>query len=193
MSENSYSSPEITKLLQQWSEGKNEALDRLLPFVYEELRRRARRYLRRERRDHTLQTTALVNEVYLKFIDQKNAGWQNRAHFFAIAANMMRRILIDHAKTKHRVKRGGIADHLPLDEALLIAAEGTDVDVVALDEALNRLAEIDELQARVVELRFFGGLNISETAAALKLSEATVNREWKMAKAWLFGELTRTN
>lgn len=193
MSDTSDSSHEITKVLQEWGGGKSEALDQLMPLVYDELRRQAHRYLNRERKGHTLQTTALVNEVYLKFIDQRNAELESRAHFFAVAAIMMRRILINHAKSKHRVKRGGKDQNLPLEEALIVAVDETDVDLLALDEALSRLAEIDRQQSRIVELRFFAGLNIKETAAALKLSEATVNRDWKMAKAWLYGELMREN
>jgi RNA polymerase sigma factor (TIGR02999 family) len=155
------------------------------------LKRQARRYLRRERAGHTLQTTALVNEAYLKLIDQRNVKWQNRAHFFGIAAQMMRRILVDYARERHRQKRGGAAENLPLDEALSIATEERDLDLLALDEALNRLAEMDETQARIVEFRYFSGLSIAETAEVTGLSTTTVKANWNMAKAWLHHELTR--
>lgn len=185
------SPPEITEILRAWNDGRREALDEIVPLVYDELRRQARRYLRRERGNHTLQTTALVNEAYLKLIDQRNVAWQNRAHFFGIAASLMRRILVDYARTKHRRKRGGAAEDLPLDEAILIKAENGDLDLLALDEALDRLAEIDAQQARIVELRYFSGLSIEETAEVLAISIATVKRNWNMARAWLHHELTR--
>jgi RNA polymerase sigma factor (TIGR02999 family) len=181
----------ITELLRAWSDGEREGADALVPLVYEELKRQARRYLRRERAGHTLQTTALVNEAYLKLIDQRNVKWQNRAHFFGIAAQMMRRILVDYARERHRQKRGGAAENLPLDEALSIAAEERDLDLLALDEALNRLAEMDNAQARIVELRYFSGLSIAETAEVTGLSTTTVKANWNMAKAWLHHELTR--
>ena len=184
-------SEQITVLLQEWSGGKREALDELLPLVYDELHKQARRYLRRERQDHTLQTTALIHEAYLKLIDQRNVDWQNRTHFFAIAAQMMRRILVDHARTKHRDKRGGDDIKLPLDEAILVVVNEKNVDLIALDEALNRLAKIDEQQVQIVELRYFSGLSLEETAEALKISRATVARDWAIAKAWLHRELTR--
>jgi RNA polymerase sigma factor (TIGR02999 family) len=181
----------ITELLRAWSDGEREGADALAPLVYEELKRQARRYLRRERAGHTLQTTALVNEAYLKLIDQRNVKWQNRAHFFGIAAQMMRRILVDYARERHRQKRGGAAENLPLDEALSIATEERDLDLLALDEALNRLAEMDETQARIVEFRYFSGLSIAETAEVTGLSTTTVKANWNMAKAWLHHELTR--
>lgn len=182
----------ITEMLRQWSDGKREAWDELMPVVYTELRRRAARYLRRERRDHTLQTTALIHEAYLKLIEQKDVQWESRSHFYAIAANAMRRILVDYAKTRHREKRGGAGEDLPLEEAFLIAAkEEKSVDLIALDEALTRLAEIDEQQARVVELRYFADLSLEATAEALHISRATAARDWSMAKAWLLRELTR--
>jgi RNA polymerase sigma factor (TIGR02999 family) len=185
-------SEHITVLLREWSDGKREALDELLPLVYNELHKQARRYLRKERPDHTLQTTALIHEAYLKLIDQHSVEWENRTHFFAIAAQMMRRILVDHARTKHREKRGGeTAVKLPLDEALFVVVDESNVDLMALDEALNRLEVIDRQQARVVELRYFSGLSLEETAAALKISRATTARDWAMAKAWLHRELTR--
>jgi len=182
----------VTELLQQWQDGDQEALDRLLPLVYDELRRQAHRYLRRERANHTLQTTALINEAYLKLVDQRAVQWQNRAHFFGIAAQAMRRILVDYARTKNREKRGGAIPDLPLDEVLLVAATGQSIDLLALDEALTRLALIDEQQARVVELKYFSGLSIEETAEALGISPATVKRDWQMAKAWLRHELAQT-
>ncbi len=183
---------DITRLLQEWSDGQREALDAIVPLVYDELRRQAHHYLRRERAEHTLQTTALVNEAYLKLVGQNRVVWQNRAHFFGIAANLMRRILVDYAKTKHRVKRGGSAENLPLEEAFYVAADKSgDVDLLALDGALNELAEMDEQQARIVELRYFSGLSIAETAEVLKISPATVKRDWNMAKAWLHHELSK--
>lgn len=183
--------PDITQLLQAWSDGRREALDAIVPLVYDELRRQAHHYLRRERAEHTLQTTALVNEAYLKLVEQNRVVWQNRAHFFGIAANLMRRILVDYAKTKHRKKRGGTAENLPLEEAFYVAAKDeSEVDLLALDKILNELAEIDEQQAHIVELRFFSGLSIAETAEVLKISTATVKRDWQMAKAWLHHELS---
>ena len=181
----------ITELLRAWSDGEREGVDALVPLVYEELKRQARRYLRRERAGHTLQTTALVNEAYLRLIDQRNVKWQNRAHFFGIAAQMMRRILVDYAKNKHRQKRGGTAENLPLEEAFALATKERNLDLLALDEALNRLATKEEHLAKIVEHRFFSGLDVVETADALGLSESTVKRDWQMAKAWLHRELTR--
>lgn len=181
---------ELTQLLHQVNAEGGQALEQLIPVVYTELRRQAARYLRRERRNHTLQPTALVNEAFLKLIDQRNVQWQNRAHFFAIAAQSMRRIIIDHARTRQRVKRGGVQKPVTLDEAM-IAGESRSIDVLALDEALTRLAAIDERQARIVELRYFGDLGVEETAEVIGLSPATVKREWAMARAWLHNELTR--
>ncbi len=190
MSENKTN--EITEKLRAWSDNKDtDVLDELIPLVYDELSRQAHRYLRRERIGHTLQTTALVNEVYLKLADQKNVSWESRSHFFAIAANLMRRILIDYARNKHRVKRGGIKDALPLEEALTISVSQTSFDLLELDEVLTRFAKIDEQQTRIVELRYFSGLSIEETADVLKISTATVKRDWLLAKAWLQRELTR--
>ena len=185
-------SREITRMLQEWSGGKQEALDALLPLVYAELHRQASRYLRRERRDHTLQTTALIHEAYLKLIDQRDVDWQNRAHFFGLAAKAMRRILVDYAKARHRAKRGGIGEDLPLEAAALAVSEERNIDLVALDEALTRLAGFDERQARIVELRYFSGLSIEETAEVLRISPATVKSDWNVAKAWLRHEITRT-
>jgi RNA polymerase sigma factor (TIGR02999 family) len=182
---------EITEMLRIWGDGSREVLDALLPLVYDELHRQAHRYLRAERAGHTLQTTALINEAYLKLIEQKNVGWESRTHFFAIAASLMRRILIDYARTKKRIKRGGVdlPDYVPLDDNLLIAAGESNLDLLDLDAALDRLAEMDEQQSKIVELKFFSGLSIEETAKVLGISPATVKRDWNMAKAWLYQEL----
>ncbi len=182
-------SGEITEMLKACVGGNREAMDKLVPLVYEELHRQAHRYLNRERSHHTLQTTALVHEAYLRLIEYRFVDWQNRAHFFGMAANMMRRILVNYAVSRNREKRGGAEEHLPLEEALTVAAEEQDVNLLALDKALNELAELDERQAQIVELRFFSGLSIEETAEVLKLSPATVKRDWSMAKAWLRSEL----
>ncbi len=184
---------DITEKLRVWNDNKNDKdiLNNLVPLVYDELRQQAHRHLRRERAGHTLQTTALVNEAYLKLVEQRNVSWESRSHFFAIAANLMRRILIDYAKTKHRVKRGGVIDDLPLDEALTVGVNESTFNLLELDEALTRFAAIDEQQAKVVELRYFSGLSIEETATVLKVSPATVKREWLLAKAWLHRELTK--
>jgi RNA polymerase sigma factor (TIGR02999 family) len=179
----------VTQLLIDWSKGDKEALDNLVPLVYEELRRQAARYLRHERAGHTLQTTALIHEAYLRLVDQRNVHWQNRAHFFGIAAQMMRRILVDHARTKKRAKRGGSDIRVSFSEATLKAPD-QDLDIVALDEALEHLAEIDEQQSKIVELRFFSGLTVEETAEVLGISPATVKRDWSMAKAWLHREIS---
>lgn len=179
----------ITQMLGELSDGKKEAWDNLLPLVYDELHRQAARCLRKERQGHTLQTTALINEAYLKLIDQRTVNWQNRAHFFGIAAQAMRRILVDYARRRHRAKRGGIGEDLPLEEAALVESEEKSVDLVALDEALTRLAEFDERQAQIVELRYFSGLSIEETAEVLRISPATVKSDWNVAKAWLRHEI----
>ena len=178
-------------MLHEWSDGNREALETLMPLVYDELHKQARRYLRRERSNHTLQTTALIHEAYLKLIDQRDVNWESRTHFFAVAANMMRRILVDHARTKHREKRGGAGEDLPLEEAMLVVSDEKTIDLIALDEALNRLAEFDEQQSRIVELRYFSGLTLEETAAVLGISRTTVATDWALAKAWLHRELTR--
>lgn len=183
--------PNITQMLRDWGSGKPGAIDDLLPLIYSELHRQAAAYLRRERPNHTLQTTALVHEAYLKLVDQRHVEWRNRGHFFAIAAQAMRRILVDHARTHRREKRGGPAENLPLEEALLATADEANVDVIALDEALARLAEFDPDQERLVELRYFAGLSLEEAADVLGVSRATAAREWAMAKAWLHRELTR--
>jgi RNA polymerase sigma-70 factor, ECF subfamily len=181
-------STEVTQLLQQWSSGQEQALDRLVPHIHQELRKLAASYLRRERADHTLQPTALVNEAFLKLIDQRSVRWQNRAHFFGIAAQAMRRILVDHARTHAASKRGGGLRKVSLDDANVIGP-AVDLDVLAIDEALTRLAAIDPQQSRIVELRFFGGLTMEETAEVMHISPATIGREWRIAKAWLSAEL----
>jgi RNA polymerase sigma factor (TIGR02999 family) len=181
---------QISCLLRSWSDGNRSALDELLPLVYEELRRQAHRYLRRERRNHTLQTTALIHEAYMNLIEQPNVIWQNREHFFAISANLMRQILVNYAIARHRKKRGGAAEDVQLDESIMIVSKARDFELLALDEALTRLAERDKQQARIVEMRYFGGLTIEETANAIGISPATVKRDWNMTKAWLHRELS---
>jgi len=183
-------SPDVTQILQEVSGGDQNAPARLMPLVYDELRRLADHYLRQERPDHTLQPTALVHEAYLKLIDQTRVDWQNRAHFFGVAAQLMRRILVDHARRHRASKRGGFQQKLTLDEAVDYS-QPRDLDLVALDDALNALALMDERQSRIVELRFFGGLTIEETAEALNVSPATVKVDWSMAKAWLRREIGR--
>jgi RNA polymerase sigma factor (TIGR02999 family) len=181
----------ITQLLVDWSNGRQEALAELLPVVYGELQRVAGRSLRRERPNHTLSGTALVNEVYLQLVDQTAVQWQNRAHFFGIAANLMRQILVQHARRHQAAKRGGGQYLLALDDAAGVPTERP-VDLVALDEALSHLAERDARKSRIVELRFFGGLSTEETAEVLGISPRTVKREWRLAKAWLYHELTQS-
>jgi RNA polymerase sigma factor (TIGR02999 family) len=180
---------EITQLLAEWSDGNQAALNKLYPLVYNELRRLAHGYLRRERKGHTLQTTALINEAYLRLVDQKRVHWANRAHFFGISAQIMRRVLIDHARLYHYAKRGGGAQKISLDDAALVTKERASA-LLMLDEALNSLAKIDPRRSRVVELRYFGGLNNEEIAGVLKISENTVTRDWNMARAWLYQELS---
>ena len=185
-------SPEgITELLERWSQGDEKALDQLTPLVYDELHRLAGAYLRRERREHTLQPTALVNEAYLKLTDQRKPRWQNRAQFFGVAARLMRRILVDHARTHYASKRGGDRYNVSLKNVGAFGAQ-PDADLLALHDVLDRLAQLDPQQGRLVELRFFGGLTIEETAEVMGVSHATVEREWKIAKAWLKRELTKT-
>ena len=185
------SSPdEVTRLLSAWSDGDVSALDRLIPLVERELHQLAHRYLSRERPDHTLQTTALVNEAYLRLVDQRRARWQNRAHFFAIAAQIMRRILVNHARDRAADKRGGGARKLSLDEVSVLSDERAE-ELVALDEALDSLSELDGRKARVVELRYFGGLSVEETAEVLGVHPDTVTREWGRAKAFLRRELQK--
>jgi RNA polymerase sigma factor (TIGR02999 family) len=179
---------DISTLLRAWSDGDQSALARLTPIVYDELRRLSRRYMKRERPGHSLQTTALVNEAYLRLVDYERMQWQNRAHFFAVSAQLMRRILVEHAR-RHNLKRGGGVQHVSLEEASLVGG-GQDADLVALDDAMNALARIDPRKVQVVEMRFFGGLNVEETAEVLKVSPVTVKRDWRGAKLWLYRELT---
>jgi RNA polymerase sigma factor (TIGR02999 family) len=181
----------VTQLLVAWSDGDKSAMEKLFPLIYDELRRIARQYMRRENPGHTLQTTALVNEAYLRLIDQRKTHWRNRAHFFAIAAQIMRRILLDHARSYKYAKRGGGAHQVSLDETAIVSQEKA-TEMIALDDALNELAKIDEQQSRVVELRFFGGLTVEETAEVLSLSSTTIKREWSAAKAWLYHEIRKT-
>ena len=189
MCQDACSPNQISRLLHAWSGGNRDALDDLLPLVYDELHRQAHRFLRRERQNHTLQTTALIHEAYLKLVEQTRISWQNREHFFAISANLMRRILVNYANTRGRKKRGGSAENLHLDESLLIAVKKTDVDLLDLDEALTRLGKMDKQQEQIVELRYFSGLTIEETAESLGVSPATIKRDWRMTKAWLHREL----
>lgn len=179
---------DVTRLLERVSDGQPSALDELLPLVYGELRRQAARYLRRERGNHTLQPTALVNEAFMRLVGQRDTRWQNRAHFFGVAAQAMRRILVDHARGQVRLKRGGRKAQVTLEDHLL-AGEMKGPELIDLDNALRRLEELDPRQAKVVELRFFGELGVEETAEVMQISPATVKREWSMAKAWLFAEL----
>ena len=181
--------PDVTALLLSWSSGERSAADRLIPAVYEELHRQAARALRREGEGHSMQVTGLVHEAYLKLVDQRRVEWRNRAQFFGIAAEVMRRVLVDHARAKLAAKRGGGMQRLTLDEAANVSTGGGDADVLALHEALDRLALFDPHQARLVELRYFGGLTIEETADAMDISAATVKREWVLARAWLRREL----
>ncbi|MEW6210218.1 MAG: sigma-70 family RNA polymerase sigma factor [Acidobacteriota bacterium] len=184
------SSHHITALLVRWREGDRAALDEMMPLVYKELRRLAAYYMRRQRSDHTLQTSALINEAYLRLIDHKNMRWQNRAHFFAVAAQAMRRILVDHARARGYDKRGGGAQKVTLDEAMVMA-EGKSAELIALDEALTDLAATDARKGRIVELRYFGGLSVEETAEVLGVSGVTVMREWRAAKLWLMRALSK--
>ncbi|HLM59389.1 MAG TPA: sigma-70 family RNA polymerase sigma factor [Pyrinomonadaceae bacterium] len=177
----------VTELLKKWSGGDAAALDELTPLIYAELHRIAKNYMRRERDGHTLQTSALVNEAYVRLIDWKTAKWENRAHFFGVSAQLMRRILVDFARSRPKIKDGDVR-HVSLDEAFTVTAE-KDADLVALDEALNELAKFDERKAKIVELKFFGGLSVEETAEVMKISGITVMREWNKAKAWLYREL----
>ena len=182
-------SQEITELLLKWSGGDRTALDQLIPLVYPELRRLARRYMRREAPEHTLQTSALINEAYLRLINQEGVAWQDRAHFYAVSAQVMRHILIDHARRHRYRKRGGGAQQVTLDEVAVVGDQRA-AEFVALDEALTNLATVDERKSKIVELRFFGGLTVEETAEVLKVSPITVKREWRSAKAWLHLEMS---
>ena len=179
---------DATALLRAWSEGDQSALEKLMPIVYDELHRLARRHMRRERAGHSLQTTALVNEAYIRLVDYKRMQWSDRAHFFAVSAQLMRRILVEHAR-RHNLKRGRGVHHVSLDEAVLVGG-APGADLVALDDALNALARVDPRKVQVVELRFFGGLSVEETATVLKVSPVTVRRDWSSAKIWLYRELT---
>jgi len=181
---------QITQLLQSWSHGDEAAIDKLMPLVYDELRRMARRYMSNEKPGHTLQTTALVNEAYLRLVDASGANWQNRTHFFAVSAQVMRRILVDWARSRHAAKRGNDVPALELDEALAVPIK-TGTDIVAVDDALKALTLFDSRKSQIVELRFFGGLTVKETAEVLKVSEETVHRDWRLAKSWLRRELGR--
>jgi RNA polymerase sigma factor (TIGR02999 family) len=180
--------PEITEMLRKWSDGDRDALEELTPVIYAELHRIAARYMSRERENHTLQTSALVNEAYVRLIDWKTAKWENRAHFFGVSAQLMRRILVDFARKRPRVRSSEAARQVSIEEAFVVSDE-KDADLVALDEALNELAKFDERKAKIVELKFFGGLSVEETAEVLKISGVTVMREWNKAKAWLYREL----
>jgi RNA polymerase sigma-70 factor (ECF subfamily) len=185
------STHEVTQLLIEWSNGDKAALDKLMPLIHEELQRLAHHYMSRERPGHTLQTTALIDEAYLRLINRKDVHWQNRAHFFAIAAQVMRSILVDHARSHAYAKRGGGARKIAFEDAMLVTQERA-AEVVALDDALKALASFDPQQSRIVELRFFGGLTIEETAEAMGLSPATIKREWTSAKAWLYHEVANS-
>ncbi len=178
----------MTQLLRAWTGGSDQALEALLPLVEGELRRLARGYLARERKDHTLQTTALVNEAFVRLVDARSIPWQDRAHFLGIAARLMRRVLVDHARTRGYRKRGGDLQRVSLDEAMLVSRD-LDVNLLALDRALDRLAEADPRKVRVIEMRFFGGLTVDETAEALQVSADTVKRDWRLAKLWLLRDL----
>ena len=180
---------EITQLLDEWSSGNQAALDKLYPLVYGELREMAHRFMRRERKGHTLQTTALINEAYLRLVDQKNVHWANRSHFFGISAKIMRRILVDHARRYAREKRGGAPQQVSLDEAALVTKDRAR-ELLQLNEALDSLAELDPRRSQVVELRYFGGLSNDEIAEVLKISANTVTRDWNMARAWIYQQLT---
>lgn len=182
---------EITRMLREWSNGNTQVLENLMPLVYDELHKQAARFLRRERSNHTLQTTALIHEAYIRLVDQQDVNFNSRAHFYAIAANIMRRILVDHARAKNRDKRGGKNETLLLDDETIVIQKEQSVDLIALDEALIRLAGYDAQQARIVELRYFGGLTLEETAETMHLSRTTVATDWAMAKAWLHRELTK--
>jgi len=184
-----HSSADVTQLLQRWSRGDAAAADRLVPIVYAQLRRMASRHLRQERNDHTLSPTALVNELYLRLVDQRRTTWQNRAHFFGVAAQLMRRILVDYARAHAAEKRGAGSTLIPLNDAENESTEPILTDIIDVDNALERLARLDADQVKIVELRFFAGLTVEETALVLNRSERTVKREWRLAKAWLHREL----
>lgn len=180
---------EVTRLLEDWNQGDKRALDQLIPLIEGELRQLARRYMRRQRSGHTLQTTALVNEAYLRLAGQQNRHWQNREHFFAVAAQLMRNILVDYARRRHAAKRGGEMRDVTLDESVMVSQERA-IEVLALDEALRTLAEIDPRKSKIVELRYFGGLTFEQAAAVLDISPVTARRDWRGAKAWLYRALS---
>ena len=190
MSKDANSPKEITRLLVAWGDGDESALEALTPLVYEELHRLAHHYMRNERAGHTLQSSALVNEAYVRLIDWKSVRWQSRAHFFGVSAQLMRRILVDFARSRNYAKRGGQLGVIPIDEAVIVS-DDKGADIVALDEALGSLAKLDERQSKVVELRFFGGLSVEETAEVLHVSAGTVRRDWSIARAWLRREMTK--
>jgi RNA polymerase sigma factor (TIGR02999 family) len=186
------SSPQdVSQLLRAWSNGDKTALDKLMPLVYEELRQMAKRYMDRQQAGHTLQTTALIHEAYLRLVDQSEVHWQNRAHFFGVAATAMRHILVDHARMRQAAKRGGAAQQVTLDEAAVVAAERA-AELVALDDALQSLAAFDRRKSQVVEMRYFGGLTVEETAEVLQVSPETVARDWRLGRTWLLRELSQT-
>lgn len=183
-------SADITRMLIELTDGNKEVVNEILPLIYAELRKLAGNYLRRERGNHTLQPTALVHEAYMKLIDQKKVKWQNRSHFFGIAAQVMRRILMDYARQHKAEKRGGVGENISLEEEFVIIQDEKSHQLLALDEALEKLAKMDEMKAKIVELRYFGGLSVQETAEVLGVSEITVKRHWRMAKAWLYGQIS---
>jgi RNA polymerase sigma-70 factor, ECF subfamily len=189
MHDDPHEDSDITKLLHEWREGDADAFDELTRYVYDDLRRRAAAYMRNERREHTMEATGLVHEAFIKLIDKQKVDWQDRNHFFAVAAQTMRRILVDHARTRKREKRGGNNEDLPLEDARHVSSEQPRVDLVALDEALRALAAFDERQARIVELKYFGGMTLDETAEILGVSRVTVKRDWHIARAWLREQL----
>ena len=191
MTDEPQDTPPITQLLQKWRHGEQDAFDEVIQYVYNDLRRRATAYIRNERDGQSLQPTGLVHEAFIKLVDKRAIDWQDRNHFFAIAAQAMRRILVDRVRSKRRDKRGGLQDDLPLDEAQTISADGDRIDLVALDQALSALAVFDERQARIVELKYFGGMTLEETAELLDISPATVKRDWQIARAWLRQQIER--
>ena len=191
MSKPMASSLDITAILRDQDGSNAETLERILPVVYDELRRQAHHYLRNERKDHTLQTTALIHEAYIKLVNQADTTWNDRSHFFAVSARIMRQILVDYARTKQRHKRGGDAEHIQLDETLRHVNAPQRIDLMALDEALERLGKLDPQQASIVEMRYFAGMSIPEIAEVLNISESTISRDWNVARAWLKFELSR--
>lgn len=189
MDDNSQKGPTITTFLHKWRQGDTEAFDKVTQYVYNDLRRRASAYMRNERQGHTLQTTGLVHEAFIQLLDKQEIEWEDRSHFFAVAAQTMRRILVDHARSRTREKRGGKNEDLPLDDAKQLPATSSRIDLIALDEALNNLAAFDKRQAHIVELKYFGGMTLDETADVLGVSRVTVKRDWQIARAWLRRQL----